>query len=185
MTGRMLLHICCGPCACAPLTHLRQAGVEVTGLYFNPNIQPAMEYLRRRDALAQLAGILDFEVVYDAYDPMGHLRASLADPAGRCPACWRMRLERTARQAVALGFSVFSTTLLYSRYQDHDAIRLLGRDVAARYGLTFYYQDFREYWDEGIELSKKWQLYRQPYCGCVLSELERYAKKLRRPPAAL
>jgi epoxyqueuosine reductase len=184
MAGRMLLHICCGPCAIAPILHLRQAGFAVTGLFYNPNIQPAMEYLRRRDALAQLAGILDFEVIYDAYDPIPHLRQSLANPAGRCPPCWRTRLEHTAARAAALGFATVSTTLLYSRYQDHDAVRLLGRDQAARHGVAFFYQDFRVHWDEGVELSKKWQLYRQPYCGCVASELERYAKKLRRPPLA-
>jgi predicted adenine nucleotide alpha hydrolase (AANH) superfamily ATPase len=184
MAGRILLHVCCGPCAIAPVLRLRRAGYAVTGLFYNPNIQPAMEYLRRRDALAQLSGILDFEVVYDAYDPVPHLRQSLAVPGGRCPACWRMRLDHAAARAAALGFPAFTSSLLYSRYQDHDAIRLLGRDLAARHGLAFYYQDFREFWDEGVELSKKWQLYRQPYCGCVQSELERYAKKLAHPPQA-
>lgn len=182
MAGRILLHICCGPCAIAPILHLREAGYVVTGLFYNPNIQPAMEYLRRRDTLAQLAALLDFEVLYEDYDPVPHLRRSAADPAGRCPPCWRTRLARAATRAAALGFDTMSTTLLYSRYQDHDAIRLLGRDQSARHGVAFLYRDFRVYWDKGVALSKKWQLYRQPYCGCILSELDRYAKKLRRPP---
>ena len=93
-----------------------------------------------------------------------------------------MRLAHTAARAVALGFATISSTLLYSRYQDHDAIRLLGYDQAARHGVSFLYRDFRVYWDEGVALSKEWELYRQPYCGCVLSEMDRYAKKLRRPP---
>jgi len=182
MADRILLHICCGPCAIAPVLRLKEAGYLVTGLYYNPNIQPAMEYLRRRDTLAQLAAILDFEVLYDDYDPIPHLRRSLADPDNRCLPCWRGRLAHTVARASELGYDTFSTTLLYSRYQNHEAIRGLGYDLAAGGGLTFHYQDFRTFWDEGVELSKKWQLYRQPYCGCVLSELSRYAKKLRRPP---
>lgn len=182
MAARILLHICCGPCAIAPVLHLREAGYAVTGLYYNPNIQPAMEYLRRRDTLAALAARLDFEVLYEPYDPLPHLRQSAAAPDSRCPPCWRMRLAHTAARAAALGFDTMSSTLLYSRYQDNDAIRLLGFDQAARHKVRFLYRDFRVYWDEGVELSKKWELYRQPYCGCVLSELDRYAKKLRRPP---
>jgi len=182
MADRLLLHICCGPCAIAPILHLREAGVTLTGLFYNPNIQPAMEYLRRRDTLAALAARLDFEVLYADYDPLPHLRRSLADPAARCAPCTGERLEYAASRAVELGFPAFSSTLLYSRYQDHDTIRDQGYALAAGHGLTFHYQDFRVYWDEGVTLSREWQLYRQPYCGCVLSELDRYAKKLRRPP---
>jgi len=182
MASRILLHICCGPCAIAPVLRLQEAGYSVTGLYYNPNIQPAMEYLRRRDALAQLAAILDFEVIYDDYDPLPHLRRSVADPEHRCLPCWRERMARAAATAAERGCDAFSSTLLYSRYQDHEAIKGLGTAMAADGGPDFYYQDFRVFWDEGVELSKKWQIYRQPYCGCVLSELSRYAKKLRRPP---
>jgi epoxyqueuosine reductase len=183
MAGRILLHICCGPCAIAPILHLREAGFAVTGLYYNPNIQPAMEYLRRRDTLAALAARLEFPVLYADYDPLPHLRRSLADPDRRCAPCTRERLELAAARAVALGYPAFSSTLLYSRYQDHDTIRAQGYELAAASGSTFHYEDFRQYWDKGVALSREWQLYRQPYCGCVLSELDRYAKKLRRPPA--
>lgn len=182
MSRRLLLHICCGPCAIAPVLRLKEAGYVVTGLYYNPNIQPAMEYLRRRDTLAQLAARLDFEVLYEAYDPVPHLRRSLSDPDNRCQPCWRDRLAHTVARAGELGFTTFSTTLLYSRYQNHDVIRGLGETLGAASGCAFHYQDFRVFWDEGVELSMKWQLYRQPYCGCILSELDRYAKKLRRPP---
>ena len=137
MADRMLLHICCGPCAIAPVLHLREAGFTVTGLFCNPNIQPAMEYLRRRDTLAALAARLDFEVLYADYDPLPHLRRSLADPAARCAPCTGERLEYAASRAVALGFPAFSSTLLYSRYQDHDTIRDQGYALAAGHGLTF------------------------------------------------
>lgn len=182
MSRHLLLHICCGPCAIAPVRHLLDAGWRVTGLYYNPNIQPAMEYLRRRDALARTAAILGIDVLYDDYDPIPHLRASLADPAGRCGPCWADRLARAAETARTLGCDAFSSSLLYSKYQDHERLAALGRERAEAAGVAFHYQDFRIWWDEGVALSREWEIYRQPYCGCVLSELERYAKKLRKPP---
>jgi hypothetical protein len=184
MAKRILLHVCCGPCAIAPILRLKEAGWLVTGLFFNPNIQPAMEYLRRRDALARTAAILDVEILYDAYDPILHLRRSLADPAGRCRPCWDERLGRAATKARELACDAFSSTLLYSKHQDHDALKILGRDQAEAHGVPFFYQDFRVHWEEGVALSRTWEIYRQPYCGCMLSELGRYAKKLRRPPAS-
>ncbi len=182
MADRVLLHICCGPCAIAPVLRLKEAGCHVTGLFYNPNIQPAMEYLRRRDALARLAAILDIEVLYDDYDPIPHLRQSLADPRNRCMPCYRDRLARVAGQARSLGFDTFSSTLLYSKYQNHEAIVGISQAQAASHGIAFRYQDFRVFWDEGVALSKEWGLYRQAYCGCMLSELDRYRKKLARPP---
>lgn len=182
MAKTLLLHICCGPCTIAPVRHLKDAGWTVIGLFFNPNIQPAMEYLRRRDALARTAAILDIEVRYDAYDPLAHLRRSVADPQARCSPCWEERLDRAAAAAGELGCDAFSSSLLYSKYQDHTVLAALGQARAQARGIPFHYEDFRVYWDEGVELSKRWEIYRQPYCGCVLSELDRYAKKLRRPP---
>ncbi len=182
MARRILLHVCCGPCAIAPVRHLLEAGWDVTGLFYNPNIQPAMEYLRRRDALARVASILGVEIVYGDYDPVPHMRAALADPENRCGPCFASRLDRTAELAAARGCDAFSSTLLYSKYQDHETLRRLGALRADARGVPFYYQDFRVLWDEGVALSREWGIYRQPYCGCVLSELDRYAKKLRRPP---
>jgi predicted adenine nucleotide alpha hydrolase (AANH) superfamily ATPase len=183
MAARVLLHICCGPCALAPVLRLKEAGWLVTGLFYNPNIQPAAEYLRRRDALAEAASRLEIEVLYGDYDPIPHLRRSLADPENRCAPCTDERLARTAVTARTLGCDAFSTTLLYSRYQDHEGIKAQGEARSAALGLPFLYEDFRVLWDEGVALSREWGLYRQPYCGCVLSELDRYAKKLARPPA--
>ena len=182
MGKRILLHICCGPCAIAPILRLKEAGCTVVGLFFNPNIQPAMEYVRRREGAAKVGGILDVEVRFDAYDPLPHMRRSLADPAGRCAPCWEERLDRAAAAAAALGCDAFTSSLLYSKYQDHALLASLGEARAAVHGIPFHYQDFRVHWDEGVALSRQWEIYRQPYCGCVLSELDRYAKKLRQPP---
>ena len=78
------------------------------------------------------------------------------------------------------GFDAFTTTLLYSKYQKHEQIMTMGRDLAEGSGVGFHYEDFRAGWSEGIARSKEWGIYRQQYCGCLYSEFERYASELGR-----
>jgi len=176
----LLLHICCGPCACYPLTVLREEGVTVRGFFHNPNIHPYQEFQRRLEGVEQLAARLGLTVDYDReYGLRHYLRQVVFHEDDRCRLCYQMRLAAVARRARELGVAAFSSTLLYSRYQQHDLIRELGEEAAAREGIAFYYRDFRGGWQRGIELSKEWQLYRQPYCGCIYSEEERYRGKGR------
>jgi len=98
----------------------------------------------------------------------------------RCEVCYWLRLKETARLAREMGFTAFSTTLLYSPFQKHDLLREIGEALAKRFGLTFLYRDFREGWREGQEEARQLGIYRQAYCGCVFSEEERYDKKWRR-----
>lgn len=95
----------------------------------------------------------------------------------RCAYCYSSRLEETARRAKREGFDAFSTSLLYSRFQDHDEIKALGEAIAMRYSIPFIYSDFRDGWYEGINRSREMGLYRQNYCGCVWSRLEREEEK--------
>lgn len=178
---RILLHICCGPCAIYPVSLLRDQGYEVIGLYFNPNIHPLQEYLKRREGLQETAERLQLKVIYkDAdYDPKAYLRAVAFREANRCFHCYTMRLEKTWSVAKRGGFDAFSTTLLYSKFQKHELIASLGRDIAGQGQTSFYYQDFREGWKQGIDLSKQWGIYRQQYCGCIYSEMERYQNDLK------
>lgn len=177
---RILLHICCGPCAAYTVKALQDEGFEVVGLYYNPNIHPLQEYLRRREALVEAAERLGVKVIYkdDEYDPTLWMRAVAFREPNRCFQCHALRLERTAQIARRGGFELFSSTLLYSKHQKHETIASLGRDLAGG-KLQFLYRDFREGWREGIETSKAWGLYRQQYCGCLLSEYERYSRELR------
>jgi len=175
---RLLLHICCGPCAVYPVKELRSAGIEVTGFFFNHNIHPYTEYRLRRDAVKSYAELVELEVIYrDEYRLEEFLANVASQPASRCGYCYRSRLEEAAKSAAELGFSCYSSTLLYSKYQNQDLIRQYGEELGERYGVRFYYDDFRRGWQEGIDLSKEMGLYRQKYCGCIYSEKERYAKK--------
>jgi len=179
--NRVLLHICCGPCSITVVQGLRAEGFEVTGLFYNPNIHPAAEYLRRREALAEVAARLDFPVIFldKEYDPAVYLRETAFRENNRCFHCYRLRLERTLKVARRGGFAHFSTTLLYSKMQKHEVIRDLGRDLAGDAKTAFLYRDFRPTWNQGIELSKSFGIYRQDYCGCIHSEFERRRRDLR------
>ena len=178
---RVLLHLCCGPCTVYPLAWLREQGHEVAGLFYNPNIHPFLEFRRRIDALKQLAGAVAFEVdIDDNYGLTDYLRQVVGHEAERCPICYEMRLLRTVQTAVAGGFEGFSTTLLYSKYQNHRLLIERCTQLAAEHGLRFVYEDFRQGWQEGIDESIRLGLYRQPYCGCIYSEQERYDKRLRK-----
>jgi len=172
---KLLLHICCAPCSIYPLKRLQQDNHEITGCFYNPNIHPYLEYQKRMDTLRNYAEQSDLEVFWpEDYDMENFLRDVVYREAERCRSCYHLRLSYTARLAKSRAFEGFSSTLLYSRYQKHELIRSIGENLGKEYGISFYYRDFREGWQEGIQLSKEAGMYRQPYCGCVYSEKERY-----------
>jgi predicted adenine nucleotide alpha hydrolase (AANH) superfamily ATPase len=172
---KVLLHICCANCAIYPVKVLREAGHNVSGYFFNHNIHPYQEYRKRLDAVKQYAGELALDVVYhDEYSLEEFLSQVAQTPASRCDYCYQSRLKRAAEFAAENGYDAFTSSLLYSRYQNHDAIRSFGEELARHYGLTFLYEDFRTGWQEGIKMSKAMGLYRQQYCGCIYSEKDRY-----------
>lgn len=189
--GRILVHMCCGPCSVYPIKAMLP-GMAVWGYFHNPNIHPYAEFRKRVEAAKTLAGYLSIDIICDEeYRPVEFIRGLKAsippDASGarprhppkdaRCIFCYGTRLEETARAAKEMGFDGFSTSMLYSKYQDHDNIKKMGVDLAERYGILFYYEDFRDGWHEGIERSKEMGLYRQKYCGCIYSRIERYSGK--------
>ncbi len=177
----ILLHVCCGPCAVYPLEFLRQHGHEVTGYFYNPNIHPYREFKRRIKTLAEFSEQKKFKVTIDRnYGLTEYLRRVVFNENKRCSICYDMRLEPTAILAAEQGADAFSSTLLYSKYQNHQLLIDKCNKLADQYGVQFFYRDFREGWQQGIDGSIAMELYRQPYCGCIYSEQERYDKKLRK-----
>ncbi|CUH94103.1 hypothetical protein P22_0165 [Propionispora sp. 2/2-37] len=175
---RLLLHICCGPCSAFPLTYLREHSVEVTGFFYNPNIHPYKEFRKRLETAREFARRSALElIVDDRYTLEEFLSNALTAGKGRCSMCYELRLRRTAQYAKEYGFDCFSTTLLVSPYQQHDQIKNVCVKVAREEGISFSYYDFRPGWQQGVQISKDMELYRQPYCGCIFSEKERYMKK--------
>lgn len=178
---KLLLHVCCGPCTIYPLKILRESRIEVTGHFYNPNIHPYKEFQRRLNTLQTFAKQQDLPIIGDtAYGLTEFIRKVAFHEKKRCDICYMMRLEKSAAQAKEGGFDAFTTTLLYSRYQRHQTLISYCQDLALRYGVDFFYQDFREGWQYGIDSSIALEMYRQPYCGCIYSEQERYDKSLRK-----
>lgn len=178
---KILLHTCCGPCSIYPLSRLRAQGHEITAYFYNPNIHPFREFKKRLASMRLLADKENLEVIYESrYGLKEYLRQVVFKEDERCRICYDMRLSEVARLAAEQGFEAFSSTLLYSRYQQHGEICRQGEELAARHGIDFFYEDYREGWQEGIDRSIAMDLYRQPYCGCIYSEQERYDKKMRK-----
>lgn len=177
----ILLHVCCAPCTVFPLRVLREQGHSVTGYFYNPNIHPYTEFSRRLATLREYAVVEALPLsVEENYGLRDYLRQVVFQEDRRCALCYTMRLEQAARFAAEVRAEAFSSTLLYSRYQNHALIRKTGEELARHYGVPFYYEDFRRGWQEGIDQSIALGLYRQPYCGCIYSEQERYDRKMRK-----
>ncbi len=163
---------------------LNKEGIKPVGYFFNPNIHPFREYERRVEALGTVAEKYHLPVIWDkkGYDLDSWFTAigENRNVHKRCPECYRIRLEAAAQQSLKQEIETFTTTLLYSRYQRHELITEMGREIAHRHGLKFWYHDFRQGWQKGIDMAIDSGIYRQPYCGCLFSERERYKKREKR-----
>lgn len=182
----VLLHICCGICASGVITQLREQdsisdnGFDVIGFFYNPNINPQDEYQKRLEVVKNLSKILEFELIQGEYNPdvwhnlIQNLKneqdvASLAEGGKRCQICFRMRLEETYKRAKELNILYFSTTLSISPYKDTLMINKIGIELSK--DITFLDRNFKENngFKKAIEFSKRYNLYRQNYCGCIYS----------------
>lgn len=172
---KLLLHTCCGPCSIFPVRELRADGADVTGFFFRHNIHPYSECLRRQETLHAYSQQIGLEVIYpDGYDLEGFIRKVAFHEDQRCRICYRERLGAAAAVARQGNFDGFSTTLLYSRYQQHEVIREMGEAIGRTAGVPFHYRDFRAGWQQGVAESRSLGMYRQKYCGCIYSEKERF-----------
>ena len=172
---KILLHACCSTCVLGPYPQLSQEGHEVTGFFYNPNIHPLIEFRRRLKALKILQERLPLPVIYEEqYGLREWLDRVYWRDAGRCSSCYRLRLRRTARQARERRIEAFTTTLLASTHQDHDLVRRIGTECAEAEGVEFLYRDWRGLAEESRRRAAELRLYLQQYCGCILSEYERF-----------
>lgn len=179
-SGRdLLLHTCCGPCTTYCKVALEALGWTPHGLFYNPNVHPFKEFERRAETMRAYADRvgMDLEVV-DEYGLREFLnKVGYERPAPeRCRACYEMRLRRAARAGKARGCGGFTTTLLVSPYQAHDVLKAVGEEVGSQEGIPFIYVDMRPGYRQSRQMARDMGLYMQPYCGCILSEEERYRR---------
>lgn len=177
---KLLMHMCCAPCSTYPLHAFREDGIDVTGLFYNPNIHPIEEYKKRLDTVKEFASITNLNVKHIECFMEDVWLNYKGDNNSRCMMCYSLRLDKTAKYAKENGFDAFTTSLLVSPYQNHDLIKELGEKYALKYGVNFYYKDFRPFFREGQSIAMEMNLYRQKYCGCIISFNERKQKSVKK-----
>lgn len=176
---RLLLHACCGPCASSVLEYLTSY-FDVTVYYYNPNILPKDEFIKRENALKDVVSHFDgVKLVVPSQDEqeyISYVKGHKSDPEGgaRCALCFNLRLENTAKYMLENieNFDFFATTLTVSPHKNAPLINDIGKNIAQKYGVDYLSSDFkkRDGYLRSIQLCKEWGIYRQTYCGCV-SEL--------------
>ena len=176
---RLLLHACCGPCSSSVLEYLTPH-FDVTVYYYNPNILPKDEFIKRENALKEVVSHFDgVKLVVPEQDEneyISFVKGHKSDPEGgaRCTLCFTLRLENTARylEAHRDDFDFFATTLTVSPHKNAPLINEIGTSVAQKLDVNYLCSDFkkRDGYLRSIQLCKEWNIYRQHYCGCV-SEL--------------
>ncbi|MFC1724951.1 epoxyqueuosine reductase QueH [candidate division KSB1 bacterium] len=173
---KILLHSCCAPCASASIEKLLN-NYEIILFFYNPNIHPETEYSARKDEIKKIAEFYYVELITGKYDPelwFSGVKGLEKEPerGKRCDVCFRIRLENTGLKAKELGIRKFTSTLSISPHKDFDKINNIGQDIASKLDLEFVPENFKKKdgYKKSIELSKKFDLYRQGYCGCVYSK---------------
>lgn len=175
------MHSCCAPCSTATLKWLGEHYPDSFTFYFyNPYIHPFLEfelrkqsfinYMEKKDVPYYVSDKFEIDSLYD------YRKTNII----RCEHCYIKRLETTVKFAKSKGFTHFSTTLLISPYQQHELIKKIGNELADKYSIEFLYEDLRPLFNSSKQLSKDEGLYRQQYCGCIVSEYERYVVEKRK-----
>ena len=184
MDKKLFLHICCAPCSLYPVKKLQEEGFQLTGFFYNPNIHPLKEFKRRKETARQWAAKnKKLPMIFDDSYPLEEwLIKAIGAGNERCKNCYLDRMLKVAEEAKNRVFEMFSTTLLSSTQQKHEWLKEAGEEAARQIGIQFFYQDWREGWGWSEEESKKLEIYRQGYCGCVLSERDRYQKAPKEIP---
>ena len=185
-TPKLLLHSCCAPCSSRCIEYLSNY-FDITILYYNPNISPIEEYEKRKKEQIKFINEfksknkLDYMDIYYDYNEFDSIAKGLEqEPEGgkRCFKCYNLRLEKTALKAKENNYDYFGTTLTVSPYKNSQILNQIGEDLSKKYDIKYLYSDFKknEGYKRSIELSKIYNLYRQDYCGCIYSKLERRNK---------
>ena len=176
---KLLLHSCCAPCSSHVITYLTKF-FDITIFYYNPNISPKEEYDKRKEEQIRLINelqtenkldIIDCDYDNDLYEKSIKGLESCPERGDRCTVCFKLRLDKTAKIAKELNYDYFCSTLSVSPYKNSKLINEIGKEMEEKYNIKWLYSDFKKEdgYKKSIELSKKYNLYRQDYCGCKYS----------------
>lgn len=170
---KILLHACCGICSSYPVSFLKDAGYDVVVYFYNPNIFPQEEYLKRLDAEKTLCKHFNIELIIGEYTPedyYNYVKGYENEPekGKRCDRCFTLRLENSAKLCKKLNIPIFTTSMVISPHKNYEKLTQIGNNIAKKYGIEYLSTNFRK--NDGFlktnQISKKLGLYRQNYCGC-------------------
>ena len=177
-TPTLLLHSCCAPCSSSVIERLYPY-FKITILYYNPNIEPYEEYLKRKEEQKRLIKELNKDIEFLDCDYENEKFKTIVkgleqceEGKERCHKCYLLRLKKTAELAKEHNFDYFGTTLTVSPYKNSEILNKIGSYLEKEMNIKYLYSDFkkREGYKKSIELSKKYNLYRQNFCGCIYSK---------------
>lgn len=178
----LLIHSCCAPCSGAILEYLRNF-FNISIYFYNPNITFEEEYVKRLEEQKSYDKELNYnmDIIEGIYNPKDDffkvVQGLEKEPEGgkRCYKCYYLRMEACAKKSKELGFDYFTTVLSISPLKNAQWINEIGRELSEKYNIKFLYGDFKKKsrYLRSVELSKEHNLYRQDYCGCVFSKVER------------
>ncbi len=180
---RLFLHSCCAPCSSYVLEYL-SVYFDITIFFYNPNIHPEEEYIRRVEEQKALIKAMplksEVHFLQGDYVPLEYYEAIKGlelEPEGgeRCFVCYELRLREAARGAAFGGYDYYTTTLSISPHKNAEKLNEIGERLAEEYHIPYLPSDFKKKngYKRSIELSKEYDLYRQDYCGCVFSKRDR------------
>ena len=184
-TKKILLHSCCAPCSSYVITFLSNY-FDITILYYNPNIAPKEEYEKRKQEQIRLIktlntknklDFLDCDYDNNIYNEKIIGYETCKEGGSRCNICFNLRLEKTAILAKKHNYDYFCSTLTVSPHKNSKLINEIGNTISKKYNIKWLYSDFKknEGFKQSIELSKKYELYRQDYCGCIYSKNKNFS----------
>lgn len=177
---KLLMHSCCGPCSTTCINRIKDY-FDITIIYYNPNIEPYDEYLKRKNEQIRYLKAINIPIMdadYDNDNFREHTKSLANEPEGgaRCSLCFALRLKYTAEKALKNDFEYFTTTLTVSPHKNSQVINPIGIKIGSDLGVKFLVADFKkkEGYKESIMIAKEYDLYRQNYCGCLYSKGDNY-----------
>jgi predicted adenine nucleotide alpha hydrolase (AANH) superfamily ATPase len=173
---KLLLHLCCAHCGIAALEKL-ESRFQISLFWYNPNIYPEKEEQRRKKDALKLAKIYKknwAEIKGKEVFWRQKMQGYETEPEGgkRCWLCFQERLEKTVQEAKKNKFDYWSTSLTTGPQKSAKKINDLGRALAQKYDLPFWEDDYKKQdgFKKSVILGKKYNFYRQNYCGCIFSQ---------------
>jgi predicted adenine nucleotide alpha hydrolase (AANH) superfamily ATPase len=176
MKKKLLLHSCCAPCSSYVIEYLKD-NFDITIYFYNPNISPEEEYLKRKEEIIKF--IKNFDIPYldcdyesEKFEKVAKGLEEEKEKGKRCHKCYHLRMEKVAVTAKKNKFDIFGTTLSVSPYKDADKLNEIGHILSEKYAIAYLEANFKKNngYKRSIELSKIYGLYRQNYCGCIYSK---------------